>query len=114
MRVGEVGHRELARFGKAGVGVLRELFLPVPDLVAECGLHAKLVVQPDLDDAVDVAQALCQLKVGVAVQAALKRVDDLLLVQAQATRAAHGQDEGPAELGVVVGVGPPSNKPRRA
>jgi len=53
---------------------------------------------------VDVAQALGQFKVGVTVQAALEGLDDLRLVQPHASRATHRQDEGPAELGVVVGV----------
>ena len=104
VRVGQVGDGEQAFFGKAGVRMLGELFLPVPDLLAQRGRHAELVVQADFDDAVDVAQAFGQFKVGVAVQAALEGLDDLRLVQAHAARAAHRQDEGPAELGVVVGV----------
>jgi hypothetical protein len=52
---------------------------------------------------VNVAQTLCQLIVGVVVQAALKGADDLLLVQASATRTTHGQDEGESKFGVVAG-----------
>jgi hypothetical protein len=59
--------------------VLRQLFLPVPHLVAQRGFDPELVVQPDLGDAVDVAQRFGQLEVGVVVQAARKGVDDLVL-----------------------------------
>jgi hypothetical protein len=38
------------------------------------------------------------------MQATLEGLDDLLLVQPQAARTTHGQNEGPAELGVVVGI----------
>jgi hypothetical protein len=46
-------------------------------LVAQRGLDAELVVQPDLGDAVDVAQALGELEVRVAVQPPLEGRDDL-------------------------------------
>ena len=104
VRVGEIRHRQLASFCKTRVGVLGQLFLPIPDLVAERGLHVKLVVHADFGDAVDVAQTLLQLHVGVTEKAALEGIDDLFFTQAQATRAAHGQDERPSKFGVVVGV----------
>src|SRR5690606_17792504 len=91
--VGEVGDGELALFGKAGVGVFGELFGPVPHVVAQFGLGGKLVGEADLGDAVDVAQRLGQLKVGVVVQPPGKGVDDFLLGQARTPRPAHGQDE---------------------
>ena len=72
--------------------------------MAQCGFEAQLVVQANLYDAVDVAQALGQFVVGVVVQAALKGLNDLLLVQARAPWSAHGQDEGETKLGVVAGV----------
>ncbi|MCC2636099.1 MAG: hypothetical protein K0S48_3985, partial [Ramlibacter sp.] len=102
--VGEVGHRQLAALGVAGVAVLRQLFLPVPDQVAQRRLHAELVVETNLDDAVDVAQRLGAFELRVVVQPAGEGVDDLLARQPRAARTAHRQDEGEAELGVVVGV----------
>ena len=104
MRVGQVRDGKLAHFSKARVAVLCQLFLPVPDLVAQLGCHTKFVIQADFGDAVDVAQTLLQLHIGVAEKAALEGIDDLFFTQAQATRAAHGQDEGPPKFGVVVGV----------
>ena len=77
VRIGEVGDRELALFLVAGVAELRQRFLPVPHQVAQRRLDAELVVQAQLRDAVDVAQALGQLEVGVVVQPALEGVDDL-------------------------------------
>jgi hypothetical protein len=65
---------------------------------------AELVVQPDLGDAVDVAQALGSSKSGW-LQAALEGGDDLgACVSPGAARAAHGQDEGPAEARVVAAL----------
>ena len=88
----------------ACIAELGQPFVPVPHFVAQRGLVAQLVVEANLDDAVDVAQALGQFVVGVVVQAALKGADDLLLVEARAARAAHGQDERKTKLGVVAGV----------
>jgi hypothetical protein len=68
------------------------------------GRDAELVVQADLGDAVDVAQALRQFEVRMALQAALEGGDDLAARKARAARPAHGQDEGPAEARVVGGV----------
>jgi hypothetical protein len=99
VRVGQVGDGELAFLGKAGVAVLGQGFLPVPHQVAQHRLgHAELVVQADFGNAVDVAQALGHLEVGVVVQPPRKGVDDLALGQPRAARAAHGQDEREAEL----------------
>ena len=72
--------------------------------MAQRGFVAEFVVQPDLNNAVNVAQALSQFVVGVVVQAALKGADDLLFVQPRATRTTHRQDERKAKLGVVAGV----------
>ena len=41
--VGEVGDGEFAALGKARVAVARQIFLPVPYLVARFGLHAKFI-----------------------------------------------------------------------
>ena len=68
VRVGQVGDSELAFIGVARVAEGAEFFLPVPQLVAQHRLVAELVVQPDLGNAVDVAQALLPLKLRVAVQ----------------------------------------------
>jgi hypothetical protein len=78
--------------------------VPVPHAVADGGLEAELVVQPDLGDAVDVAQALGAFEVHRVAQAALEGGDDLALVQADAARAAHREDEGKTELRVVLRV----------
>ena len=104
VRVGQVGHGQLAALGIAGVAVLRELLGPVPHAVAQLRRHAELVVQADLGDAVDVAQALVALEVHRVAQAAGEGGDDLVPPQPEAARPAHGQDEGEAEPGVVVGV----------
>ena len=104
VRVGEVGHRQFARFLEAGVAVHRQRFGPVPHLLTACGRDAKFVVEPNLCNAVDVAQVFCKFKVGVACQTAFENGDDFCALQPHATRPAHGQDEGPAELRVVVGI----------
>ncbi|MCY1538713.1 hypothetical protein D9M68_742660 [compost metagenome] len=106
VRIGQVSHCELSEFGVAGVGVLRQRLVPVPHRVAQRGLKAELVVQPDLGDAVDVAQALGALEVHRVVQAAFEGGDDVRLAQAGATRAAHREDERESVLRVVVGVEP--------
>ena len=73
VRVGEVGDGELAVLGVARVAVLGQPLGPVPDLVAELGLVAELVVEPDLGDAVDVAQALGELEVRDGLRAGARR-----------------------------------------
>jgi hypothetical protein len=70
--VGEVGDGELAALGKPGSLCAASLG-PVPHLVAQRGRDAELVVQADLGDAVDVAQALGELEVGVAGPAGARR-----------------------------------------
>ncbi|EWS58157.1 hypothetical protein Y694_03932 [Methylibium sp. T29-B] len=106
VRVGQVGDGELAAFAIARVGVHGQLLGPVPHRVAQDRRGAELVVQADLGDAVDVAQALGQLDLGVALQPALQRREDLAPVQALAAWAAHRQHEGPAEARAVFGVEP--------
>jgi hypothetical protein len=102
--VGQVGDGELAEFGMARVAELRQALGPVPDQVAEHRRDTELVVQPQLGDAVDVAHGLGELEVRVVGQPPHEGRNDLLARQAQAARPAHGQHEGKAELGVVVGV----------
>ena len=46
----------------------------------------------------------CSSKAGVALQAARKGGNDLVLAQTGTARAAHGEDEGETELGVVVRI----------
>ena len=101
VRVGEVGHRELALFGKAGVRVAGQRLVPVPHIVAQHRLGSELVVQANLGNAVDVAQGLSQLKFGVVVQPPCKGVDDFLLGETRAARPAHRQDEREAKAFVV-------------
>ena len=102
--VGEVGDGELAFFGVAGVGVGAEFFLPVPHVVAQRGLHAKLVVQANFCNAVDVAQRFLQLEVGVVVHPALKGADDVLFGQPGVARAPYGHHKGETKLGTVAGI----------
>ncbi len=45
--IGQVGNGELAFFGVARLAALGQAFLPVPDVVAQRGLVAELVVQAD-------------------------------------------------------------------
>ena len=104
MRVREVGDGELAIFGITRVRVGTQGFMPVPDLVAQCGGHAKLVVQTHFCDAMHIAQALGQFEFGMVQQTPLKAGDDLVPGKPGPTRPAHRQNEGKAEFGVVVGV----------
>ena len=103
MGIREVGYRELALVKIAGVAVLREALVPVPDLVAQIGFDAQFVIEAELDNAVDIAQAFLQFKVGMVFKAPGKGADDLLLIQSGAARAAHCKDERKTEF-VVVGL----------
>ena len=78
VRLRQVGHGELAVLPVAGVALGGERFGPVPHQVAEFGRRAELVVQADLGDAMDVAQALGELEVRMAFQAPREGLDDLL------------------------------------
>ena len=102
MRLGHIGDGELSLLLEASIRMLREAFMPVPDLAAQLRLLAKLVVQANFSDAVNIAQAFGQLEIRMPIQAPLKRFNDLRARVAQATRPAHRQDERPAKLGVVV------------
>ena len=82
----------------------RQDLMPVPHRVALQGVNAKFVIQSNFNDAVNVAQTFLHFKVGVALQAPRKGVDDVLPGQACAARAAHRQNEGKAKPGVVVSV----------
>ena len=104
VRLGQVGDGELALLGKARVAVLRQRLLPVPDPIAAFNGRAKLIIQTDLGNTVDIAQTLLQLMVRVAQQAALKGGDDLGLLHAQATRPAHPHDKRDTKFGVVGSV----------
>jgi hypothetical protein len=102
--IGEVGDGELAALGITRVAVLGQALGPVPHLVAERGLDAELVGEAQLDDTVDVAQAFGEFVIDRMFEPALEGGDDFALPQPGAARAAHREDEGKAELGVVVGV----------
>ncbi len=104
VRVGQVGHRQLAAFGVARVAVRRQPFGPVPDPVALFRRHAETLVQADFRDAMDVAQAFGELEIGMMREASLERRDDLRPAHAQSARTAHGKDERKAEFLVVGGV----------
>ena len=97
----EVGHGELAQFGEARVAVLRELLMPVPELVAQQGLGGELVVQAQFGNAMDVVQAVLKLGVRMRLQTPLEGLEDLRLAQAAAARTAYRQDEGPAKARLV-------------
>ena len=99
--VGEVSHRQFAALGVAGVTVDRQLFGPIPHQIAQRRCMAEFVVEADLGDAVNIAQALGKFIVRVMTQAALKGHHDLGFVEPQPPRAAHSQDERKAEFGVV-------------
>ena len=77
VRFCQVGHGQLTGFLEAGVAVHRQRFGPVPHPLPACRRDGELVIQPNFCDAVDVAQRLGKLEVGVAGQAALKRRNDL-------------------------------------
>ena len=81
--------------------MLCQLFLPVPHIVAQCGRYAKFIVQANLCNAVNLANAFIQLKQGVVVQAALYCRQNELLAQAHTTRTAHCQYERKAKLSEV-------------
>ena len=100
----QVGDRQLAALGKTGVAVLGQGLLPVPHLVAALGLEAELVRQSNFHDAVHIAQAFLELKVGVLLQAARHGGQDLGLAQPATPRAAHCHDKWPVKLGAVIGV----------
>ena len=100
----QVGHGQLAALLVAGVALGGERLGPVPHEVAELGRDAELVGEPDLCDAMDVAQALGKLEVRMAFDAAREAVDDLRAREPRAARPAHREDEREAEFRVVVGV----------
>ena len=102
--VGQVSHGQLAALGAAGVAVAGQAFLPVPQHIALRGLAAKLVTQADFHYAVDIAQALLQFNIGMVLQTPRKGLQDVALGQPGTARSAHGQNKGPAKLGLVVAV----------
>ena len=65
---------------------------------------AKFVIQANFGNAMNIAQALCQLEIGVVAQAALKRGNDLCLVQPHTAWSTHCQNKREAEFLVVAGV----------
>ena len=99
--VREVSDGELAFFRVAGIGVHAQRLMPVPHIIAQAGRDAKFVVKAKLHDAVDVAQALGQLKFGMVGEPPLKRLENLPLGQPRAARAAHRQHKRKAEAGAV-------------
>ena len=67
-------------------------------------MATRFVVQANLNNAVNVAQALGQFKVGVTLQTALKGGHDLVFVQAHTARTPHCQNKRPAKFLVVSSV----------
>ena len=78
--------------------------MPVPQVVADGGLLAKFVVDAQFNNAVDIAQALPDLKRRAVLQPAGEGVDDLLLGKAVPARATHRQDERETKFSAVVTV----------
>ena len=104
VRIGHVGHGELAKFLEARITVNAERFMPIPQFITQLGLLTKLIVQTNLCNAMNIAQALMQLKIWMSTQSTLKCCDDLLARKPRAAWPAHSEDEGPTEFIVVVGV----------
>ena len=67
MGVCEVGHCELTRFFETRVAVLRQVFLPIPNLLTLKRMAIGFVVQANFNNSMNVAQALLQFKFGVTV-----------------------------------------------
>ncbi len=72
--------------------------------MAHGGFDVKLVVETNFNNAVDIAQALLQFKVRVAMQAPLKRRNNFFFMKSDSARAAHCQDKGPTKFLVVVSI----------
>ena len=102
--VRQISYRELPFFGITRIGVRCQCLMPVPHQIADDRFDAEFVIQPDFDDAMNVAQALLQLEAGMPMQATLKRVDDLLFAQPGTPCTPHSQNEREAEFCVVVGI----------
>ena len=104
VRVGQVGDGELAAVAALAVtrvGVRGQQLGAVPGLVAERRQGTELVIEPDLGDAVDVADALGELEFRVVAEAPLEATDDLVAVQPAAARPAHRKRKRPTKLRVV-------------
>ncbi len=102
--LGEVGDGEFAPFPVALVTESGQPLVPIPHFMAQLRVQAQLVVEANLNDAVNVANAFFEFEIGGVVQAPLEGFDDLFPAQTQAAWAANGQDERPAKLGVVGGI----------
>ena len=101
MGLSEVSDGQLTCFFETRIAVLRQVFLPVPHLLALKGMAIGFVVQTNLNNSVNVAQTLLQFKFGMAVQAPFKRSNDLMLIEAKAARSSDSQNKGPAKFCVV-------------
>ena len=77
----EIGHSQLPIFFEARIAELRQIFVPIPHLMAKGGFGSCFVVEPNFDNAVNVAQTLLQLKIGMTVQASFKGGNDLMFVE---------------------------------
>ena len=104
MSLCEVSDCQLSCFFETRVAVLRQVFLPIPHLLALKGMAIGFVIQAYFNNAVNVAQALLQFKFGMAVQASFKGGDDLMLVQPKSAGSSDCQNEGPAKFFVVSSV----------
>ena len=100
----EVCHGELPVFFKAWIAVLGQCFVPVPNFIALCRVTTSFVIEANFNNAVNVAQALGQFEIWMAVQAPLKAGDDLVFVQANTPRSSYRQNEGPAKFFLVSGI----------
>ena len=104
VRIGQVSDSQLTFFFVARVAVFSQCFAPVPHVIAQSGLYAKLVIDTQLHHPVNIAQALRHFKVRVIGQAALKGADDVLLAEARTAWATNRQDERKPKFGKIRGV----------
>src|SRR4029079_5904463 len=71
---------------------------------AVLGNEGEAIVEPQLRDAMDVAERLGLLEIPMVVEPPLERREDLLARQRRTARPAHREHEREAELRAVVGV----------
>src|SRR5438105_10701318 len=106
MRVGEIGHGELSLLCVARIAVRGEPLGPVPNSVAERRFLTQFVVETELGDTVNLAQALGELELRMVFDAPLEGRNDFALRKPGAARTAHCKHERKAEFRAIVGVEP--------
>ena len=104
MCLSEVGHCELTVFFKTRIAELSQVLMPVPNLVTQCRVASRFVVQSNFYDAMNVAQTFLQFKIGMTFESPFKCGNDLMFVEAFAAGSPYSQNEGPAKFFVVRGI----------